>query len=37
MILRPLLALFITLLLVLPTSAAQCGGNFGTFIGQMAR
>jgi lytic murein transglycosylase len=37
MILRPLLALLLTLLLAAPARAAQCGGDFNTFINAMAR
>src|SRR3974377_1619903 len=37
MILRPLSALLVTLTFVSPALAAQCGGNFGMFLGQMER
>jgi lytic murein transglycosylase len=37
MTLRPLFALLLTLLLSTPASAAQCGGDFATFIAAMSR
>src|SRR5437773_1342597 len=37
MITRPLAALLCTLLLGAPARAAQCGGDFGSFLGAMAR
>ena len=37
MILRPLLALLVTLLLALPARAAPCGGDFNGFLAAMAR
>ena len=37
MILRVFTALIVTLTLAAPAAAAQCGGNFNAFLGQMAR
>jgi lytic murein transglycosylase len=37
MLKRTIAALALSLLLAVPASAAQCGGNFGTFLGEIAR
>jgi lytic murein transglycosylase len=37
MIARPLLVLLVTFLLATPASAAQCGGDFNTFLASIAR
>jgi lytic murein transglycosylase len=37
MIIRPLAALLCMLLLAVPARAAQCGGDFGTFLAAMSR